>query len=188
MLKLNRSDCENLKITDPYSIHRVVYDLFPGDKRDFLFLDKGGDFNSRHILILSEREPVNNLKLELDSKKISENFLECESYGFEICLNPTKREKKSGKIIAVTGKDNLHKWFLEKAPGLGFTVDSEGLEVRHAGVQKIKLKEGNVATYNTAVFLGKLKVTDREKFKNSFRNGIGRAKTFGFGLLQIVPL
>jgi CRISPR system Cascade subunit CasE len=38
------------------------------------------------------------------------------------------------------------------------------------------------------MFIGKLKVTDRIKFKESFRKGIGRAKGFGFGLFQIVPI
>lgn len=57
VLKLNRADCKALKITDAYSIHRVVYELFPGESRDFLFADKGGDFKSRQILILSEHSP-----------------------------------------------------------------------------------------------------------------------------------
>jgi CRISPR system Cascade subunit CasE len=36
--------------------------------------------------------------------------------------------------------------------------------------------------------VGKLSVTDRELFKKGFQQGLGRAKSFGFGLLQIVPL
>jgi len=38
------------------------------------------------------------------------------------------------------------------------------------------------------VFVGKLQVTDRIKFQNSFLKGIGRAKGFGFGFFQIIPL
>jgi CRISPR system Cascade subunit CasE len=29
VLRLSRSDCKALRVTDPYSIHRVVYSLFP---------------------------------------------------------------------------------------------------------------------------------------------------------------
>ena len=45
-----------------------------------------------------------------------------------------------------------------------------------------------MVTHNSASFVGKLKVMDRAKFQESFRKGIGRAKGFGFGLFQIIPL
>ena len=51
---LTRSDVKALGIKDNYSLHKAVYSLFPkqeGKSRDFLFSDKGGDFNSRKILI-----------------------------------------------------------------------------------------------------------------------------------------
>jgi CRISPR system Cascade subunit CasE len=188
VLKLSRSDCKALKITDTYSIHRVVYDLFPGDARDFLFADKGGDFNSRQILILSERNPEIPNYGEIQSKKIPDGFLENEHYGFEVTLNPTKRDKKTGKIIAILGRENLHQWFLKKAPLLGFEINAENLEIRYTGVQTFDLGDGKIVTHNSASFVGKLKVTDRAKFKDSFQKGIGRAKGFGFGLFQIIPL
>jgi len=188
VLRLNRSDCKALKITDAYSIHRVVYDLFPGESRDFLFADKGGDFNARQILILSERSPETPRFGEIESKQIPEGFLGYEHYGFEVTLNPTKRDKQTGKTIAVRGQENLHRWFIDKAPILGFKVAPESMEVRHAGVQTFDLGNGKVVTHNTATFIGKLRVTDRAKFQNSFCKGIGRGKGFGFGLFQIIPL
>ena len=66
-------------------------------------------------------------------------------------------------------------------------MDAATLEVRHAGVLRYA-KDGAICTHNTATFVGKLSVTDRELFKKSFQQGLGRAKSFGFGLLQIVPL
>jgi CRISPR system Cascade subunit CasE len=188
MLRLNRSDCKALKITDAYSIHRVVYELFPGESRDFLFADKGGDVKSRQILILSERSPEAPQFGEISSKPIPDRFLEHDYYGFEVTLNPTKRDKQTGKTVAIRGRENLHKWFLDKAPSLGFEIKAEILEVRHAGVQTFDIGNGKVVTHNSATFVGKLQVTDRVKFQNSFRKGIGRAKGFGFGLFQIIPL
>jgi len=188
MLRLTRPDCVALKITYAYSIHRVIYDLFPGDERDFLFADKGGDFTSRQILILSERSPGTPQHGEVESKRLPQGFLDHDHYAFEVTVNPTKREKRSGKIVAIRGRENLHSWFVTKAPTLGFEVASETLEVRHAGVQTFNLGDGKLVTHNSASFVGKLRVTDRAKFQESFRKGIGRAKGFGFGLLQIVPL
>lgn len=188
MLRLNRSDCKELKITDAYSIHRVLYSLFPGESRDFLFADKGGDFNSRKILILSERSPENPQYGEIQSKHIPETLLDHEHYGFEVTLNPTKRDNQTGKTVAIRGRENQLQWFLGKAPTLGFEIQAESLEIRHSGVQTFDLGDGKIITHNTTSFVGKLKVTDRIKFQNSFRKGIGRAKGFGFGLFQIIPL
>ncbi len=187
-LRLTRSDCQALKITDAYSIHRVVYELFPGESRDFLFADKGGDFNARQILILSERTPETPQYGEIESKTIPDSLLEHNDYGFEVTVNPTIRDSKSGKTIAIRGSQNLLQWFLKKAPSLGFEIHEETLEVRHAGVQSFDLGDGKTVTHNSATFVGKLKVTDRGKFHDSFLKGIGRAKGFGFGLFQIVPL
>jgi CRISPR system Cascade subunit CasE len=188
VLKLNRSDCKALKITDAYSIHRVVYELFPGEFRDFLFADKGGDFNTRQILILSERTPENPQFGKIESKLIPDRFLEHDHYGFEVTLNPTKRDKQTGKTVAIRGRENLHKWFLGKAPSLGFKIQLGSLEVRHTGVQTFDLGNNKVVTHNSATFVGKLQVTERAKFQNSFCKGIGRAKGFGFGFFQIIPL
>ncbi len=188
VLRLNRSDYKALKITDAYSIHRVVYELFPGESRDFLFADKGGDFNTRQILILSDRNPKTPQFGEIESKLIPDRFLEHDHYGFEVTLNPTKRDKQTGKTVAIRGRENLHKWFLDKAPSLGFEIQPESLEIRNAGVQTFEIGNGKIVTHNSATFVGKLQVTDRIKFQNSFLKGIGRAKGFGFGLFQIIPL
>ena len=187
-LKLTRADCKALKVTDAYSVHRIVYDLFPGEARDFLFADKGGDAFARQILILSEREPKTPAFGEIESKRIPDGFLEQEHYGFEVMLNPSKRDNKTGKTVAIRGNENLIQWLLKKAPSCGFAIYEDSLEVRYAGVQTFDLGKGEVVTHNTASFVGKLRVTDRNKFKASFCKGIGRAKGFGFGLLQIVPL
>lgn len=192
MLKLNRVDCKRLELEDVYSLHKVVYSLFPnheGETRDFLFADKGVAGNCRCILILSKRKPKTPDIGELVSKEIPESFLEYDCYGFEVLLNPTTRNGQSRKLIPVRGKDDLRDWFIKKA--VGFEVNPETLEVRHTGVRQFeKTKEGKVFahTHGSAAFIGKLKVIDRALFKKNFEQGIGRAKGFGFGLLQIVPI
>lgn len=188
VLRLNRADCMALKITDAYSIHRVVYELFPGESRDFMFVDKGGDITCRQILILSNRTPQTPEFGEIDSKVIPDSFLEHDHYGFEVTLNPTKRDKNTGKTVAICGRDNLRQWFIAKAPFLGFAICEESLEIRRTGVQTFDLGNGKTVTHNSASFIGKLNVTDRAKFHQSFCKGIGRAKGFGFGFLQIIPL
>ncbi len=190
MLHLSRADCAALKITDPYSIHRVVYSLFPqkeGKTRDFLFVDLGGDFFGRNILVLSKDFPLTLEHGSLQTKDIPTAFLEKSLYGFEVLVNPVQRDMQSGKIKPIRGKEPLKEWFCTKAPSYGFTIFSESLSVFDTDILQFK-KGDKTITLGKARFKGKLMVSDRELFKKSFEKGIGRAKGFGFGLLQLQPL
>jgi CRISPR system Cascade subunit CasE len=196
LLKLSRADFKNLQINtspqrdiDPYVFHKIVYSLFPKteDSRDFLFVDKGGNFNERQILILSKRLPEKPDYGTIESKNIPESFLNQNHYGFEIHLNPTKREKNGGKIIPIVGKENLIEWFYSKSESWGFVTERESLQIQFTGVQTFDKQNGQV-TQNVANFIGKLRVRDRSLFIKSFEQGIGRGKSFGFGLLEIIPL
>lgn len=188
--RLSRSDCKILRVTDPYSIHRIVYSLFPkkGEKsRNFLFADKGGTFNERTILILSEEQPEKPPYGELLSKEIPKSFLEQEHYGFEVVINPVIRDSKTGRIIPIRGKDALLQWFIQKSFAYGFSVDKDSLSVSETNIIRFK-KDSKEVVLGKAKFTGRLTVINRDQFIKSFTNGLGRAKGFGFGLLQIVPL
>ena len=103
-------------------------------------------------------------------------------------MNPTKREKTTGKTIAITGQENLRNWFLEKSQGSwGFESDISSLTIGKTGVVTF-MKGKDQVTHNSATFTGRLHVVDQDKFIRSFNEGIGRARGFGFGLLQLVPL
>ena len=190
-LRLKRADCKALAIKDAYSLHRVVYSLFPkvsDHPRDFLYADKGGDRNCRRIWMLSERKPEAPAFGEIESREIGESFLMCDCYGFEVTLNPTQRNGPTKTTTPIRGHENLYKWFIEKTPAWGFEVEPESLQVGGVGVVRFNRDKNVTQTHGTATFKGKLTVTDRVAFINSFRQGIGRAKGFGFGLLQIVPI
>jgi CRISPR system Cascade subunit CasE len=189
VLKLSRSDFKNLRITDPYSIHRVIYSLFPKENgdRDFLFVDKGGDLEERRILILSKRPPLCPEYGIIEQKNIPDSFLKEDRYGFEIRLNVVKRSKQNGKIVAIFDRASLFEWFCSKSESWGFITERDSLQIQSTGVQTFN-KQGNQITQNAVIFIGKLRVKDRTLFVKSFEEGIGRGKGFGFGLLQIVPL
>lgn len=199
VLRLSRSDVKALKITDAYSLHRVVYDLFDDMRSDqqkqaslpsgILFADKGGDFQSRQILMLANRPPNASPQFgEVKTKVICADFLQHSRYAFEVTVNPSKRNKQTGKIVGVRGRDAIAAWFIERArQSWGFQVNPVNLQVEKLAVQTFK-KDGQTVTHGSATFKGELHVTDGEQFSQSFRQGIGRGRAFGFGLLQIVPL
>ncbi|MEQ1621314.1 MAG: type I-E CRISPR-associated protein Cas6/Cse3/CasE [Methylococcales bacterium] len=199
VLRLSRSDVKALKITDAYSLHRVVYDLFDDVRSEqqkqtsvtsgILYADKGGDFNSRLILMLADRPPNPAPAFgEVESKIIGEQFLQHNRYAFEVTVNPGKRDNQSGKIVAVRGREAIAEWFIDRGEkSWGFKINPNNLQIEKMSVQTFK-KDGQTVTHGSATLKGELQVTDREQFSQSFRQGIGRGRAFGFGLLQIVPL
>lgn len=199
VLRLNRSDIKTLKITDAYSLHKQVYGLFDDVRSDsdkansessgILWVDKGGDFQTRQILMLSTRRPHQTPQFgEVESRVIKPDFVQHKRYGFEITLNPSKRNKQSGKIEAIRNRDEIALWAIERAhKSWGFEIHPDHLQVQINPVLQFN-KNGKTVTHNSAHLKGELKVTDRTQFMQSFLNGIGRGKAFGFGLLQIVPL
>lgn len=199
LLQLNPRGVQALKLTDPYSIHRVVYGLFEDvrseqQKQDsvssgFLFADKGGDARGRQILMLSDREPLRNLNQdygEIRSTGIAHSFLEHETYRFEVIVNPVYRQNATGKIMPVKGRESIAQWFEDRAvSSWGFKVALEQLSVDEVIVKKFNDKKSREVTLAQAHVSGVLSVIDRERFQKSFSLGIGRAKTFGCGLLQV---
>jgi CRISPR system Cascade subunit CasE len=199
MLMLSREDVRVLKIRDAYSLHKVVYGLFE-DRRlneeksvvssGILYADKGGDFHFRKLLILSDRRPHQTPQFgKVETRPVFSSFLNYEQYLFEVIVNPSKRDNRSGKIMPVTGRENVRQWFLERAGGSwGLSVSPDSLEVVNVGVQKFEKQKGQFITHGSATLKGKFHVVDRERFIKSFKNGIGRGRAFGFGLLQIDPV
>ncbi len=199
VLRLSRSDIKALKIKDDYTLHKVVYGLFEDVRTDvekhssitsgIVYADKGGDFNTRQILMLSNRKPHQTPQFgDVQSKPIHANFLAHERYAFHITINPTKRDKQSGKVVPIKGRDEIIAWFIARAPqSWGFEVNAEHLQVSQINVQIFE-KDGKSVTHGSATLKGELVVTDHQCFSRSFTQGIGRGRAFGFGLLQIVPL
>ena len=198
VLTLTLQDMKAAGITDAYSIHRVIYDLFEDVRSDdqksasvpsgILYVDKGGDKGARRILFMSDRSPRTPRAGTVQTKAIPDAFLEHEIYRFETVINPTKRDSKTGKLIALRTREDIASWFAGKSEASwGFETDSSTLEIRAIQVLRFE-KKGSKVTIGQARVTGFLKVKDRELFIKSFRQGIGRCRSFGCGLLQIVPV
>jgi len=199
VLRLSRADMKILNIKDAYALHKVVYGLFEDVRTDaekqtgiasgITYADKSGDFNTRKILMLSNRKPHQTPQFgEVQTKSIHSDFLTHKRYAFEITLNPGKRDKQTGKIVPIRGREGIEQWFKERAPkSWGFSVNPRNLQIHKISVQVFE-KMGKTITHGSATLQGELTVIDRERFILSFLHGIGRGRAFGFGLLQIVPL
>lgn len=185
---LSRKNYFDLRIKDDYSIHRIVYDLFafPGCQR-FLYVDKGYRDGFNTVLVLSPHEPKGQSDIRLETKVVSPSFLLKGTYGFEIVLNPVKRNNSTKKLEPIIGQLPLLNWFIQKCEKNGFSVDEKQLTAKTLNTQVITGKQQDFPQ-NKAVFTGVLTVTNQELFEKAFFSGIGKSKAFGFGMLQLIPL
>lgn len=202
VLHLDRPAVKALRITDAYSLHRIVYSLYE-DVRDteqkqastasgILYADQGGDIRGRKILMLANRTPmaaVEGLHGEVLSKPIPDNFLDYDHYRFKVIVNPTRRDSATRKLVAVRGREAVAQWFSERASNSwGFEVSPQQLQVDKIEVLQFKDKQQRNVTIGQAHVQGLMRITDKPQFGNSFTQGIGRARAYGCGLLQIVPV
>lgn len=206
VLHLSRADIKTLGITDPYSLHRAVYSLYDDVRSDadkagsqasgILYADRGGDFHGRKILLLANRAPAEQARSnhgqaagQVQSKAIADDFLSHTRYSFKVIVNPTRRDNKSRKLLPVKGRDAIAQWFMERSPASwGFAIAPAHLQINKVEVLQFKGKDQQPITLAQAHIQGQLQVTDAQQFQRSFAQGIGRGRSFGCGLLQIVPL
>jgi len=200
VLRLDRTSHRKLKITDPYSLHRVVYSLFEDVRNDseksahissgILYADQGGDWRGRQVLLLSDREPClpsDAEGIEIEPRAIPPDFLEHEAYRFKVIANPTRQ--MNGKKIPVKGREAITDWFCQCAPkNWGFEAVRDTIAIGRVEVLQFKGKAGAPITLAQAHIEGCLRIKDKALFQTSFRRGIGRGHAFGCGLLQIEPL
>lgn len=202
VLQLDRTAIKALKITDVYSLHRVVYSLFSdvrseadkaaGVSSGILWADQGGNGLGRTLLLLSDREPARCLDGgygEVRSKVISAEFMFQPQYQFRVTVNPAVRDSKTGRQKPVKGREAISAWFCQRAvQSWGFEVDARSVQVNSVQVQQFNDKAQRQVTLAQAQLQGRLRVTDSEQFSRSFSQGIGRGRAFGCGLLQVVPV
>lgn len=115
-----------------------------------------------------------------------------ERFAFRLMANPTRRlctGEKAGKRVALYKAEDQQDWILHKSEQHGFklmAVQITNLGDEHA--YKVVEKEHKRLTHYGVRFEGALEVTDGERFKLALLQGIGSAKSFGFGLLSLARL
>jgi len=154
---------------DDYKIHQGIRKRYPSPQK---VLYQQTDCS---LIIVSENKPINGF----GQPKEIENFSDTE-YLFSIRLNPSYRDSKTSKRVSVSEK-NLREWISKIFNKHGFRAD---FQYKVEGKRK-SIKRDKVITLASVFVMGMLTVENNDIFKKSFENGIGHAKSLGFGLLNI---
>ena len=201
------------KIRDSYDWHQRLWECFPDRpdvRRDFLTrIDQQEE--SSVLWMASDRQPVCPAWCPPECfglKRIAPSFFGYKRYAFDLVANPTKklpvkgedgRCLRQGKRVALVKEDELRAWLERKgaercrnAQGEpingGFRlVPNHPLEISPM-VEQYFSKPGHTGLHGGVRFRGVLDVTNRTDFIGTYRNGLGSAKSFGFGLFLLAPL
>lgn len=196
-------------MVDSYSWHRSIWQCFPGDaESDRDFLSRTDQLEGKlRFWVLSGGKPERPnwcLHGKFELKEIKPALLEYQYYAFDIKANPTKRlciKRKDGEIlindkgkrqrgnrIAITKQEELQKWFERKADEGGFRLyPGKPVEISPV-ISNYFTKKEHQGKHGGAQFRGMLEVVDKERFKETYKKGIGSAKGFGYGMLLIAPI
>lgn len=104
-------------------------------------------------------------------------------YQFRLKANPSKRDKETRKTIGMFRREDQISWLERKSAQYGF--QTTGVDV--ISVPKIYgTKTGTKPIQiHSVIFQGILQVTDSSSFLQCLREGIGRGRSYGCGLLSI---
>lgn len=167
------------KMNDAYENHQALKEMFPIGRHLWKLIGDG-------LLVLSENKIIDEAEEldfidclgKLEDKKFLHSRTTCS-----IRLNPTKRNS-SRKRIGLIGDDVIRyvdrKFENVDEFGFGFTsrmIKDEG--------RVISNRRGAKVTHRSILIRGVINIFDEDKFKKTMMTGIGSAKGFGFGLIDI---
>lgn len=120
---------------------------------------------------------------EWQEKSLTEGNL----YQFRLKANPSKRDNKTRRTIGIYRQADQIAWLDRKGEQNGFKAT--GIDVvPTAKTYGRKEKKSDPITIHSVLFQGILQVTDTERFIKALREGIGRGRSYGCGLLSIAKL
>lgn len=103
-----------------------------------------------------------------------------EEISFRIDCVPVKKCRGRRQLFPLT-EQFMEDWFLNR---LGLAIDIENITTRVMSFS-VQKNTGERFTRPSARFIGSGRVLDRDLLERHLRHGIGDAKAYGFGLLEI---
>lgn len=189
---------ENALVRNKYNLHKVLWRLFPEKmERSFLFLFEKDILNQGfRILLQSSEKPqyentsMSGIQILRESKEISGlQFSHGQLLKFKLVANPTKKIKDSDcsersiRVPLITF-ESQQEWLERKFLGIARLIETRIEPVEPIFFSK-KDMHGKIQPMK---YFGALEVINPVVFKELMINGIGPAKAFGCGLLQVARL
>jgi CRISPR system Cascade subunit CasE len=202
-----------LLVASPQKLHAAVMAAFPStavhdgegrvlwrlDQRQhqvLLYLVSPGKPDLTH-LVEQVGWPSTHSWETRDYEALLDRLKSGDQWAFRLKANPVSSRRKnddakrSQRFGHVTVAQQTQ-WLLDRAERNGFTIPlgvHDEPDVAVHGRENLKFdRRDQSVTLSTAVFEGRLQITDVEVFRRSLVQGIGPAKGYGCGLLTLAPV
>ena len=186
-------------LDSPEILHGMVENCFPAKtERDLWRIDEMNGVP--HLLLLSGEKPnLTSLTAQIgfpgmegetrDCQKLLDRILTGSIWQFRLAANPVtsipQPDQRRGKIAAITIAERQREWLIRQGNRNGFLPVQGQFDVIRSE-WKIFRNKGRTVSVLCVTYEGLLTVTDAEAFKTALRNGIGRGKAYGMGLMTVM--
>lgn len=195
-----------------YASHQLLWRLFPDeDQRNFLYREEQGVNGRPVFFVLSNKQPeLIDTLFEINSKPFHPQLNVGTRLAFKLRVNPTicitnqegksrrhdvmMHAKKKAKDTNINNPDEL-KVLMQQA-ALNWINDETRLEqwgvsldcspdIESYEQHSSQKRNAQPIKFSSANFQGLLTLTDPDLFMKKYKEGFGRAKSFGCGLMLI---
>ena len=188
----------------PQKLHGAVESSFPGERKRRLWrLDRLG--GKLYLLVLSEDQPdLTELVRQFGRQEAAPEIQDYTPllkrispgsvWRFRLTANPTKScpgKKDSdirGTVKAHCSVEFQKQWLLDRAPKHGFSLLPDKFTVTESKWLHFSKgrDSGRPVTILSVTYEGILRITDEQQFCQLLKNGIGRGKAYGLGLMTVM--
>jgi CRISPR system Cascade subunit CasE len=169
---------------DTYGAHRAILYTVSPEKPDFTHLVEQAGWPTTETWETRAYDPL------LESLRAGQHWQ------FRLTANPVRSGRRQGwadtKPVGHVTVKQQEQWLIDRAAKAGFQIapslhsDTAGVDLAVVGRSIRRFRRNNdTVTIATATFQGHLEVTDPAALRHTLTHGIGRAKSYGCGLLTL---
>ncbi len=197
-VKINNGIRNTIKfLSSPQIVHASVEGCFASEEQTRKLWRLDYFRGQPYLLLLSQEKPnfTNLIKQfgyvgEQGEIRTYQHLLDSlqsgSRYRFRLCANPVhslpSEMGKRGKVVPHVTVKQQQEWLEQKCAKLGFALDESVIVQREL---KRFSRQQKYVTLHTAVYEGILTICDADVFRTALIQGIGRAKSYGCGLLTL---
>ncbi len=175
-------------MTNEQDMHRNIQALFDSDRQSINVLYRvipSKDVRRSVICVQSDITPVSTSDLKVISCTDAKDRIAGIKAGimleYDVLLRPVKRHE--GKSTLIRSKDARIEWVKSLGQRYGFRVETiEELSRIQKTMYHSETKAGRIDGWR---YVGTLVVEDLELFTKAYKTGIGRDKSYGYGMLML---
>lgn len=198
-----------------YSAHQALWQLFTNDEaRSFLFREEQDDQGRPVFYVQSENEPeVDSSCFKVQSKRFEPKLYSGQRLSFSLRANPTvtvknsqgkshrhdvmMHAKRNAKLEGITDPEEIkelmeqaaQQWLAapDRLQDWGITLDTLPF-IKSYQQHRSRKSSDTTIQFSSVDYEGVLTVQDPDRFIGKLKQGVGKSKALGCGLMLIKPI